>query len=64
MLILGLGGRTEKEVEEKKLKCARKEIDMNMRLVFEIERNRDMKNFMQNIVFASTFWDVLAVYLI
>ena len=64
MLILGLGGRTEKEVEEKKLKCARKEIDMNMRLVFEIERNRDMKNLMQNIVFASTFWDVLAVYLI
>jgi len=64
MLILGLGGRTEKEVEEKKLKYARKEIDMNMRLVFEIERNRDMKNFMQNIVFASTFWDVLAVYLI
>ena len=64
MLILGLGGRTEKEVEEKKLKYARKEIDMNMRLVFEIERNRDMKNLMQNIVFASTFWDVLAVYLI
>ena len=64
MLILGLGERTEKEVEEKKLKYARKEIDMNMRLVFEIERNRDMKNFMQNIVFASTFWDVLAVYLI